>query len=359
MEPSQPIRVLIVDDSTLVRGVLTRILADHEDIEVVAGATDPIQAMPLIATLKPDVIILDLEMPRMDGLTFLSGLRRKNPVPVIVCSGAAPANSHNALEAIARGAIDVVCKPQNADRESLRVMGESLADKIRAARKSRRVVFPQRPVSGGPASFASTGIDARQIIIAIGASTGGTEALKVLLDHVSADFPPIAIVQHMPEAFTGPFAQRLDRSSPASVSEAVDGEVLQPGRVVVARGGTQMRITGRPGYWRVSFGTHEPVNRHCPSVDVLFDSVAAQGRDHVVGVILTGMGADGAAGLKRIRQAGGLTIGQNRESCVVYGMPKAAAELGAVEHTASPEEIPRLIVQSLHRRHSRACGASA
>ncbi|MCP4590011.1 MAG: chemotaxis response regulator protein-glutamate methylesterase [bacterium] len=347
-------KVLIVDDSPLVRSILINVLSDHEDIHVVGGAKDPFEARELIIEFRPDVIILDIAMPRMDGLTFLKKLMAHYPVPVIMCSGMAPANSHAALEAIESGAVDVVAKPDRGGSVALRRLGEELADKIHAA----AVALPAPPAipvsaSAAPTSFHSVGLDPRRYLIVIGASTGGTEAIRTLLSHVPADWPPVAIVQHMPEGFTDSFAKRLDEFSRLTVTEAVDGDVLVPGRALLARGGIQMSVHSGGGQWRLRYGSDEPVNRHCPSVDVLFDSVVNTRGRQIVGILLTGMGADGAHGLLRLRQAGAITIGQDQRSCVVYGMPKVAADIGAVQHVGPPAEIPRTVLRLLQEVGSR------
>ncbi len=343
-----PIKVLIVDDSPLVRSILSRELSSHEGISVIGGAKDPYEARELIIQFRPDVIVLDIEMPRMDGLTFLRKLRVHYPVPVIMCSGVAPASSRAALEAIESGAVDVVAKPTTGGRDAMRRLGEELADKIRAAAiaMSHRPAIPAS-ASAKPSSFRKAGLDPSRYLIALGASTGGTEAIHKFLQHVPADFPPIAIVQHMPEGFTASFAGRLDQLSLPRVSEAADGDVLRPGQALLARGGIQMSVRLVAQTRRISLGTRELVNRHCPSVDVLFDSVASVVGRQAVGVLLTGMGADGARGLLKMRQAGALTFAQNRESCVVYGMPKEAVENGAAQATAPPQRIPQLIVEKL------------
>jgi two-component system chemotaxis response regulator CheB len=350
---SGPIKVLIVDDSPLVRAVLTRVLSSASDITVVGGAVNPFEARELIIQHRPDVIILDIEMPRMDGLTFLKKLMTHYPVPVIMCSGVAPASSRAALEAIESGAVDVVCKPNAGGSKALRALGEELAEKVRAAAMSRpaapRISIP---TPAGPASFRDAGLDPDRYLVLIGASTGGTEAIRALLSNVPADFPATAMVQHMPEGFTQSFANRLNQFSAMNVSEAVHGDVLVTGRAVLARGGIQMTVKNM-GQLRAQYGTSEPVNRHCPSVDVLFDSAVKSVNRQVIGVILTGMGADGARGLLRLREAGALTFGQDSQSCVVYGMPKVAFEIGAVQYQAPPNEIPRLIIKTLLERSRR------
>lgn len=342
------IKVLIVDDSPTVRATLTRVLSDEPDIDVVGGATDPYDAREFILRTKPDVILLDIEMPRMDGLTFLKKLQAHYPVPVIMCSGAGSAQSSAALKAIELGAVDFVAKPSEGGREALRRLCEDLADKIRAANIAA-AFKPTVPnaASTAPRLFRSIGRSPDRYLVTIGASTGGTEAIKKLLSHVPADFPPVAIVQHMPADFTKSFAERLDQFSAMTVTEAVDGDELIPGRAFVARGGIQMAVRPFGQRWRLVYGSAEPVNRHCPSVDVLFDSVARHAGRRAIGVLLTGMGADGAKGLLKLREHGAMTLAQDKASCVVYGMPKVATELGAAQQNAPPEAIPELIMRGL------------
>lgn len=361
MKRTGPIKVLIVDDSPLIRSILSRVLAEEPDIQVVGGAKDPYEARELIITYRPDVIILDIEMPRMDGLTFLAKLMAHYPVPVIMCSGVAPASSAAALKAIELGAIDVVSKPTAGGNRALRRLGTDLAEKIQAAVLS----MPSPPLipasaTSGLESFHAAGLDPNRYLVAIGASTGGTEAIRHVLANVPADCPPIVMVQHMPEGFTRSFADRLDQLSRITVKEAVDGDVLVPGKAFLARGGVQMSVRISGGKWRIDYGTSELVNRHCPSVDVLFDSIArCQGRQFV-GVLLTGMGADGAQGLLNLRHKGAITIAQDKRSSVVYGMPKVAVELGAVQHQSTPEEVARVLMQSLRSKPKqsvvRHCG---
>lgn len=355
MGPLKRIKVLIVDDSPLVRALLTRVLAAEPDIRVIGGAKDPYEARELIIAYRPDVIILDIEMPRMDGLTFLAKLMDHYPVPVIMCSGVAPASSAAALRAIELGAVDVVCKPSQGGREAMRRLAEDLAEKVRAAAAARPRVAVTRSVTrpAPPGSFRAAGLDPNHYLVAIGASTGGTEAIREVLTHMPSDCPPIVMVQHMPEGFTRSFAERLDQLSPLTVREAADGDPLLPGTALLARGGLQMEVRCSGGKWRVSYTGSEPVNRHCPSVDVLFDSVARCAGKKPIGVLLTGMGADGAQGLLRLRRAGALTIAQDRESSVVYGMPKVAVELGAVQYQTTPAEVAHVVIRALRSKSQR------
>jgi two-component system chemotaxis response regulator CheB len=346
----EAIRVLIVDDSPTVRTMLAKSISNAPDILVVGEAADPFLARELIIEQRPEVIILDIEMPRMDGLTFLKKLQEHYPVPVIMCSGVASASSHAALKAIELGAVDFVAKPSGGGKEALMRLGEDLAFKIRAAAIAVPVKTGTSPV---PVilnrTCKSAGIDPRRYMVAIGSSTGGTEAVKELLSNVPADFPPVAIVQHMPPGFTKSFADRLNDYSAMTVTEAVDGDLLEPGRAFVARGGIQMSVERVGGRLRIKYGTDELVNRHCPAADVLFDSVAELVGKRAVGVILTGMGADGARGLLKMREYGAVTIGQSKESCVVYGMPKVAAELGAVQHVTTPANVPNIVISALKK----------
>lgn len=375
MKRTGPIKVLIVDDSPFVRTIFAQVLSTAADMVVVGGAKNPFEARNLIIQHRPDVIILDIEMPRMDGLTFLRKLMVHYPVPVIMCSGVpagkglclggapSPSGSQAALEAFAIGAVDVVCKPASGDRQALRALATELVDKVRAAADSlvRAAACPQVRRNGAAAprtsgvfsrvsssaSFRGAGLNPDRYLVVIGASTGGTEAIRRVLSSVPEDFPPTAIVQHMPEGFTASFAERLNQLSPITVTEAVHNDELVAGRAFLARGGRQMMVRATAGSLRIQYGTQELVNRHCPSVDVLFESACDLRGRQVIGVLLTGMGDDGARGLLALRQAGAITFGQDRESCVVYGMPKVAFELGAVQQQACPEDMARLILEAL------------
>jgi two-component system chemotaxis response regulator CheB len=357
------IKVLLVDDSALVRSMFERVLGSFDDIEVVAGAKDPFEAREKIIQHRPNVIILDIEMPRMDGVTFLKKLRAHYPVPVIMCSGLTRENSRLALEAMSAGAVDVVAKPSAGGSSALRGLGEELAEKIHAAAVSMTpppAIPAAAPRASSNASFRAAGLNPARYIIALGASTGGTDAIDRLLRQVPADYPPIAIVQHMPEGFTASFAERLNGNSALKVSEAVDGDVLSPGTAFVARGGVQMEVRSIAGKLVLKYGSSEPVNRHCPSVDVLFDSVARIAGRKSVGILLTGMGGDGAKGMVNLRQAGAITtVTQTKESCVVYGMPKVAVELGGSMQTGTPEEIPAQVTATLKKHAQRATASTA
>ncbi len=349
-----PIKVLVVDDSPLVRSIFERVLSAQQDIEVVGGAKDPFEARELIIAHRPNVIILDIEMPRMDGITFLEKLREHYPVPVIMCSGITEAGGKLALRSLEIGAFDFVAKPATGGSKAMKALGEELAEKVRAAAVAMPVP-PYIPPTAlvNPQSFRNVGIDPDRYLVAIGASTGGTEAITRLLRCVPTDFPPVAVVQHMPAGFTKSFADRLNELSRLEVREAVDGDKLVSGKAFIARGGIQMGIHSIGGEKRIRYGSTNLVNRHCPSVDVLFDSVANTCGASAIGIQLTGMGDDGARGLLNIRQSGGLTIGQDKRSCVVYGMPKVAAEIGAVQHTGEPSSIPGIVFRILSKRSPR------
>jgi two-component system chemotaxis response regulator CheB len=348
---SGPINVLIVEGSPVLRSALAQYLSEVQGINVVGSAKDAYEARELIIACRPDVIVLDVDIPRIDSLTFLKKLMVHYPVPVIMCAEAGPAGARTALEAMEIGAVDVVAKPDRRSRSVLQALGEDLAEKIRTASVSMKVP-PPIPASATvrPRSFRSMGLDPRRYVVAIGASTGGTEAVRKLFGQLPADFPPVVIVQHMPPGFTRSFAARLDQLSSITVSEAEEGDTLLPGRAFLGRGGVQMTVESEEGRRVIRCGSDKPYNLHCPSVCVLFNSVAVAVGRQAVGIIMTGMGSDGAQGLLEMRRRGALTVGQERRSCVVYGMPKVAKELGAVMVEARPAAIPRLVMERLRRR---------
>ncbi len=324
----RPIKVLIVDDSAVVRQVLSKALSGVPDIEVVGTATDPFVARDKIVQLEPDVITLDVEMPRMDGITFLKKLMQYRPMPVIILSSLTHKGGKLALEAIESGAVEVLSKPGGSF--SVGEMAEQLAEKIRAAARARP--RPAKPsTTPKPAQrVASTNLDLTNKIVAIGASTGGTEAIKEVLVRLPATVPGIVVVQHMPPRFTTAFAQRLNGLCAFEVKEGADGDSVHPGRCLIAPGNFHMLLRRSGARYYVNVKTGPMVHHQRPAVDVLFRSVAKAAGPNAVGVILTGMGADGAEGLNLMRQAGAYTIGQDEASCVVYGMPKAAYDVGAV-----------------------------
>ncbi len=355
-----PIKVLIVDDSALMRALLTEIINGAPDLEVVGAAPDPIAAREMIKTLNPDVLTLDVDMPRMNGLEFLDRLMRLRPMPVIMISSFTAAGSDVTLKALELGAVDYLAKPRAENISMLQVYAEDIRDKIRAASGARlkstsRVAVPPAPTFAQPKGSFSPRLLAERVI-AIGASTGGTEAIKEVLGSLPGEMPPIVMVQHMPESFTPSFAQRLNSLSKLTVIEAQGGERLQPGMAYLAPGHSHMRVRRSGGGLMLELSQEEPVNRHRPAVDVLFRSVAEQVGKNALGVILTGMGKDGAQGLLAMRQAGAWNIGQDQASCVVYGMPREAAEVGALDEVASLTDISGSIMAKLRALDKRVTG---
>jgi two-component system, chemotaxis family, protein-glutamate methylesterase/glutaminase len=342
------IKVLIVDDSAIVRKVLTRKLSVHGDIHVVGTAMDPFVARDKIVQLKPDVITLDLEMPRMDGLSFLAKLMKYFPIPVVILSSLTPRNSDAALKALALGAVEVLCKPGSA--LSSEDISDALAGAIRTASKAQVTKQSDKPAATEKLNFRGNLLrDTTDKIVAIGASTGGTKAIEVVLKQLPATSPGVVIVQHMPEQFTRSFAQRLNEICPMEVREGCDGDRVINGVALIAPGNRHM-ILNRVGAQYV-VRTHQQARVHYqrPSVDVLFQTVAKTAGKNAVGVLLTGMGADGAEGLLAMRSRGATTIAQNRETCVVYGMPKEAVQMGAAEKIVSLPKIPTEIFRALEK----------
>lgn len=346
MTAGRPTRVLVVDDSAVMRQFMAALVGTQPDL-VASTAADPILAFAKIERERPDVILLDLEMPRMDGLAFLRRLMRDDPIPVVVCSSHAQSGTAAALAALDEGALEVVAKPALGLRAFLEESAESLLLALRGASQARLPGRPREPSGPAlprpariplPALPEIAPIPARPPgsppwarLAAIGASTGGPEALRRLLGALPADSPALLIVQHMPRAFTGAFARRLDQICAIEVSEAADGAEVLPGRALIAPGNRHMLLVRDGGRLAVRLSDEPPVNHHRPSVDILFSSVAAVAGAAAVGVLLTGMGADGAAGLLAMRRAGARTLAQDEASSVVYGMPREALALGAVE----------------------------
>ncbi len=339
----RPIKVLIVDDSAVVRQVLSKALSKEPDIEVVGTATDPYVARDKIVQLEPDVITLDVEMPRMDGITFLKKLMKHHPMPVIILSALTQKGGELALAAMEAGAVEVLAKPGGSF--SVGDMAEQLADKIRAAAHARPTTRPTTAKPEKVQRLAPTNMDLTNKIVAIGASTGGTEAIKEVLVRLPATVPGIVIVQHMPPRFTTSFAERLNGLCAFEVREAADGDSVHPGRCLIAPGNFHMLLRRSGARYYVNVKTGPLVHHQRPAVDVLFRSVAKAAGKNAVGVILTGMGADGAEGLLQMKQAGAYTIGQDEATCVVYGMPKAAYELGAVQKVLPLRRIPDEIMR--------------
>lgn len=340
------IRALIVDDSAAMRVALTVALGNDPEISVVGTAPDAYVAREMIAELRPDVITLDLEMPKIDGLTFLRLLMRYHPIPTIIISALSQGAKQLSLEALSAGAVDVVVKPNG--RAELAAFGPVLKEKVRAAAGVNpvRCVVSGPPPSPSPVSPLSV-VHVADRLIAIGASTGGTVAIERVLSGLPAASPPIVVVQHMPAGFTKSFAERLNRSCQVEVREAVDDEELRPGVALIAPGSHHLRVKARGGRLFAEKSDAPPVNRHRPSVDVLFDSIAQlSGGPSVVAALLTGMGEDGANGLLALRRRGARTIAEDESTCVVYGMPRAAVERGAaVETVRLPEIAGRLLAE--------------
>ena len=371
----QKVKVLIVDDSALVRQILTEIFSKDPGIEVVGVATDPYVARDKIKKLNPDVLTLDVEMPRMDGLTFLSNLMRLRPMPVVMVSSLTESGAAVTFQALELGAVDFVTKPKVDLAHTLDEYALEIREKVRMAAKAR--VQERRnppPVIATAAAPATTSIPAAaqkysadvilqrdaprrpfkttESIIAIGASTGGTEAIKEVLIRLPQQCPGVVITQHIPEAFSGPFAKRMDSVSALSVCEARDGQPVLPGHAYIAPGSHHLMLVRDGARYICRLNDGPPVNRHRPSVDVLFRSVAANAGVNAVGVILTGMGDDGAKGLLEMREAGAPTIAQDEQTSVVWGMPGQAVKLGAADKIMPLESIPAQIMRHIEE-HSR------
>lgn len=337
----------MVDDSALMRGLLSQVIGSAPDLEVVGAAPDAATARDMIKSLNPDVLTLDVQMPKMDGLEFLERLMRLRPMPVVMVSSHTEAGSETTLRALELGAIDFIGKPRSDGGRSMDSYAEELIEKIRAAKAARLrrpMTAPPAASPSKPAPLSKSAVGASGRIIFVGASTGGTEAIKDFLLGIPADCPPILIVQHMPVAFTASFARRLDGLCAPRVIESQGNEKVESGTVYIAPGHSHLQIKRSGTGFVTELMASEPVNRHRPSVDVLFDSAASVVGKKAIGVILTGMGKDGAQGLLRMRQAGGRTFGQDESSCVVYGMPREAYLVGAVEEQYGLDEIARRVV---------------
>ena len=345
------IRVLVVDDSAVVRQVMTEILGREPGIRVIGAAPDPIFALERMRKDWPDVITLDVEMPRMDGVTFLKKIMAERPTPVVICSSLTQAGAETTMQALAAGAVSIIAKPTVGLKDFLRESSNDVVAAVRAAAVSRVRNLAARPAAQASAGLKEppAGIHAMakttDSIVAIGTSTGGTQALEAVLTALPATAPGIVIVQHMPEKFTASFAERLNGLCEIDVFEAKDGQRVVPGRALIAPGGKHMLLKRSGAQYHVEVVDGPVVNRHRPSVDVLFRSVAKYAGRNALGVIMTGMGDDGARGLKEMHDAGARTIAQDEESCVVYGMPKEAVKLGAVDRSLPLERIAAALVQ--------------
>lgn len=337
------IRVLSVDDSALMRQLMTEIVNSHPDMEMVATAPDPLVARDLIKKFEPQVLTLDVEMPRMDGLDFLEKLMRLRPMPVVMVSSLTGKGSEITLRALELGAVDFVTKPQLGIREGMLAYSELIAEKIRTAAKAR---LPRLSTSPAPQILSHTPLLSSEKLIAIGASTGGTEAIRQVLQPLPATSPALLITQHMPPGFTRSFAERLNKLCQITVKEAQDGERVLPGHAYIAPGDRHLELARSGANYQVRLHDGPPVNRHRPSVDVLFRSVAQFAGRNAVGVILTGMGNDGAAGMLEMHRAGAYTLAQNEASCVVFGMPREAIATGGVNEVVELERMgQRMLAQ--------------
>lgn len=352
------IKVLVVDDSALVRKVLKEVLSAQPDIEVVGAAPDPIVAREMIKRLNPDVLTLDVEMPKMDGIEFLSRLMRLRPMPVVMVSSLTEKSSETTLRALELGAVDFIAKPKLDIERGLIAYGEELAEKIRVAasarlRKPAALSIDERLSADAILPPLANRIASTEKLIIIGASTGGTEAIGAVLVRLPADSPGVLVTQHMPEHFTKTFAQRLDGLCRISVKEAVHGERILPGHAYVAPGHSHMLLARSGANYVTELNQGPPVNRHRPSVDVLFRSAANHAGKNAIGVILTGMGNDGAAGMLEMRERGAHTIAQDESSCVVFGMPREAILMGGVTETLPLTDITQRILALMVKQGMR------
>ncbi|OGW41859.1 MAG: chemotaxis response regulator protein-glutamate methylesterase [Nitrospirae bacterium GWD2_57_9] len=357
---SNKIRVLIVDDSAVVRQTLEEVLSSDHDIQIMATASDPYIAAEKIAKEVPDVITLDIEMPRMDGLTFLHKIMTQHPLPVVICSSLTDAGSETAIKALEYGALDIVTKPKLGAKQFLEESRIRICDSVKAAAQAKIKIRKLPPVDrelppkltadailAKPRPGSEAMLKTTDRVVVVGASTGGTEALSDFLQAMPLDAPGIVIVQHMPENFTRAFANRLDTICQISVKEAEDNDTVLRGRALIAPGNrhTLLKRSGARYYVEIKDGPL--VSRHRPSVDVLFRSAARYGGTNCIGVIMTGMGDDGAKGMLEMKEAGAYTVAQDEESCVVFGMPKKAIELNAVDRVVSLKSIPHVVLNAV------------
>jgi len=352
MTQTNPIKVLIVDDSAVVRQALVEILGKDRGIKVIGHAMDPIFAMEKMAKDWPDVILLDVEMPRMDGITFLRKIMAERPTPVIICSSLTAKGAETTMQALAAGAFAIFTKPTLGVKNYLEDSSQDLVSAVRAAASARMSRLPVRAaILASPKLSADAvlapGFEAMvtttDTFTAVGTSTGGTQALEFVLSQLPRTCPGIVVVQHMPERFTAAFAERLNSICEIEVREARTGDRVLPGRAIIAPGGKHLVVKRSGAQYVVEVVSAPPVNRHCPSVDVLFRSVAKYAGKNATGVIMTGMGDDGARGLLEMKQAGARTFAQDEETCVVFGMPKEAIKLGAADRVVPIHQIPDLL----------------
>ncbi|MBL8480688.1 MAG: chemotaxis response regulator protein-glutamate methylesterase [Rhodocyclaceae bacterium] len=352
------IKVLVIDDSAVMRAVLSRVIESSPDFRVVGAAPDPIVAREMIKQLDPDVLTLDVEMPRMDGIEFLSRLMRLRPTPVIMISTLTERGSETTLQALELGAVDFVAKPKVSAAEQLQTYTDEIHEKLRAAYAARMRLRARTQAAANQPTARTELLPPGVIqdrLICIGASTGGTEAIKEVLSRLPENLPGVLMVQHMPEMFTASFARRLDGLSALHVKEAEHGERVQAGTAYLAPGHSHLTVRrSGPGVYVCELSATEPVNRHRPSVDVLFESAAAAAGAKAVCALLTGMGKDGAQGMLAMKRAGAWTIGQDEASCVVYGMPREAARVGAVCEVAPLNEVAARIMGALQQPRASA-----
>ena len=348
MQIGKKVKVLIVDDSAVVRQTLSELLSSDSEIEVIGTASDPFVAAKRIQEVLPDVITLDVEMPKMDGLTFLQKIMDQNPIPVVICSSLTTSGSETAIKALEYGAVEIITKPKLGTKQFLEESRIHICDVVKAAslanlkRKSLWQIKVQPKLSADAVIAKPVGhamVETTEKVVVVGASTGGTEALKVFLEAFPPDSPGIVIVQHMPENFTKAFAKRLDSISRISVKEAEDGDTVIRGRALIAPGNKHLLLKRSGAKYFVEVKDGPLVSRHRPSVDVLFRSAARYAGKNAIGVIMTGMGDDGAKGMLELKEADAITIAQDEKSCVVFGMPQEAIKLGGVDKISSLENI--------------------
>lgn len=353
------IKVLIIDDSALIRSILSEIIRAQNDMEVIGVAPDPIVARDMIKQCNPDVLTLDVEMPKMDGLDFLEKLMRLRPMPVIMVSSLTERGSEITMRALELGAVDFVTKPKLSIQSGMLEYAQAITDKIRAASKARVRSRAVIGTSNAPTVMSvlpamKNPLVSSEKLIIVGASTGGTEAIKSFLMQMPSDCPGILITQHMPEGFTKSFAKRLDGICKISVMEAQGGERILPGHAYIAPGHSHLLLSRSGANYVTAIEDSEPVNRHRPSVDVLFRSAARCAGKNAVGVILTGMGKDGAEGMMEMKNAGAYNFAQDEATCVVFGMPKEAIAVGAVDEVLALNDLPATVLNYLDKHGSRA-----
>lgn len=354
--PQIKIKVLIIDDSALIRSILKEVINSYPDMMAIGAAANPLQARDMIKSLNPDVVTLDVEMPEMDGLTFLEKLMRLRPMPVLMISSLTEKGSAVALRALELGAVDFLAKPKLGISEGMREYADDIADKIRAAFQTKaRLTSQTQPTAIARTALPELGnrIASTEKIIIVGASTGGTEAIKEFLVRLPADAPGILIAQHMPEAFTKSFAERLDSLCKISVVEARGNERVLPGHAFIAPGHSHLLLKRSGANYMTELSDAAPVNHHRPSVEVLFRSAARQAGPNVLGVMLTGMGKDGANAMLEMRQAGAYNFAQNEETCVVFGMPREAIAVGAVDEIVPIQDMAQRVLGKLSQSGER------